>query len=95
MLRKPMVSTEVVSLKHQPSINQTVLDVCITTPQMPCNVKTIKSAPLGKITIHRTDAYQEVFGFGGAVTDSAAMNIHNLTHETSEYLLGYNKLQIV
>ncbi|XP_018049451.1 PREDICTED: glucosylceramidase-like [Atta colombica] len=50
--------------------------------------KTIdKSAPLGKITINRKDVYQEIYGFGGAVTDSAAMNIHNLTLEVSEKLL--------
>ncbi|KAG5325422.1 GLCM Glucosylceramidase, partial [Acromyrmex heyeri] len=46
-----------------------------------------KSAPLGKITINRKDVYQEICGFGGAVTDSAAMNIHDLTLEVSEHLL--------
>lgn len=55
------------------------------------NGKTVKPTPQGKITINQTDVYQEIFGFGGAVTDSAAMNIHDLTHETSDYLLGYNK----
>ncbi|XP_024890942.1 glucosylceramidase-like isoform X1 [Temnothorax curvispinosus] len=49
--------------------------------------ETVKSSPLGKITINRTDVYQEIFGFGGAVTDSAAINIHDLTYETSEYLM--------
>lgn len=53
-----------------------------------CNEKTVKLAPLGKITINQTDVYQEIFGFGGAVTDAAAMNIYNLTHETADYLLG-------
>lgn len=56
------------------------------------NETTAKSAPLGKITINQMDVYQEIYGFGGAVTDSAAINIYKLTHETSEYLLGYNKL---
>ncbi|XP_036139198.1 lysosomal acid glucosylceramidase isoform X2 [Monomorium pharaonis] len=50
------------------------------------NVEEI-DAPLGKITINRTDVYQEIFGFGGAVTDSAAINIYNLTYKTSEQLL--------
>ena len=53
---------------------------------MPCNVE---SDPLGKITINRKNVYQEIYGFGGAVTDSAAINIHDLTLEVSEHLLGY------
>jgi len=56
---------------------------------MPCN---IESASLGKITIQRKDVYQEIYGFGGAVTDSAAMNIHDLTLEVSEQLLRYDEL---
>ncbi|XP_011881411.1 PREDICTED: glucosylceramidase-like [Vollenhovia emeryi] len=43
--------------------------------------------PLGKITVDQKDVYQEIFGFGGAVTDAAAINIHKLTYEASEYLL--------
>ncbi|XP_018316199.1 glucosylceramidase isoform X2 [Mycetomoellerius zeteki] len=50
--------------------------------------KVDKSEPLGKITINQKDVYQEIQGFGGAVTDSAAMKIQELTHEMSEYLLG-------
>lgn len=63
---------------------------------MYCNEKIVETAPLGKIIVNRTDVYQEIFGFGGAVTDAAAINIHNLTHETSEYLLRYTiKSQII
>jgi len=47
---------------------------------------------LGKITVNQTDTYQEIFGFGGAVTDSAAINILNLTHNASDNLLKYNEL---
>ncbi|XP_025268402.1 glucosylceramidase [Camponotus floridanus] len=42
---------------------------------------------LGKITVNQTDMYQKIFGFGGAMTDSAAINILNLTHNTSDNLL--------
>ncbi|XP_071558003.1 putative glucosylceramidase 4 isoform X4 [Temnothorax nylanderi] len=49
--------------------------------------ETVKSSPLGKITINRTDVYQTILGFGGAVTDSLAINIHDLTHETSDHLM--------
>lgn len=42
---------------------------------------------LGKIIVNQTDTYQEIFGFGGAVTDSAAINILNLTHNASDNLL--------
>ncbi|KYN03848.1 Glucosylceramidase [Cyphomyrmex costatus] len=51
------------------------------------SVKTHRSARLGKITVNRKNIYQRIYGFGGAVTDSAAINIHELTHEVSEYLL--------
>lgn len=43
-----------------------------------------------RITVNKADTYQEIFGFGGAVTDAAALNILNLTHEASENLLRYN-----
>ncbi|XP_039307628.1 lysosomal acid glucosylceramidase isoform X2 [Solenopsis invicta] len=49
--------------------------------------KSVDSDPLGIITINRTEVYQEILGFGGAVTDSAAINIRNLTHEISDLLL--------
>ncbi|CAL1684507.1 unnamed protein product [Lasius platythorax] len=41
----------------------------------------------GKIIVNQTDMYQEIFGFGGAVTDSAAINILNLTQKASDNLL--------
>lgn len=44
----------------------------------------------GKIIVNQTDMYQEIFGFGGAVTDSAAINILNLTQKASDNLLKYN-----
>ncbi|XP_011703009.1 PREDICTED: glucosylceramidase-like isoform X2 [Wasmannia auropunctata] len=73
---------------RQFSVGQTLLDMITAAIRMFHNEKTVDSAPaLGKITINRTEVYQEIFGFGGSVTDSAAINIHNLTHETSEYLL--------
>lgn len=72
------------------STSETLLEMFIII-KMYCNEKIVKLAPLRKITINRTDVYQEIFGFGGAVTDSAAINIHSLTHETSEHLLRYNK----
>ncbi|XP_011634445.1 glucosylceramidase-like [Pogonomyrmex barbatus] len=52
------------------------------------NTKETVNDPLSrKIIINQTDVYQEIYGFGGSVTDAAAINIQNLTHETSEYLL--------
>lgn len=45
----------------------------------------------GKIIVNQTDTYQEIFGFGGAVTDSAAINIFNLTQNASDNLIKYNK----
>ncbi|KAL6254876.1 hypothetical protein P5V15_014218 [Pogonomyrmex californicus] len=52
------------------------------------NTKETVNNPLSrKIIINQTDVYQEIYGFGGSVTDAAAINIQNLTHETSEYLL--------
>ncbi|XP_029680713.1 putative glucosylceramidase 4 [Formica exsecta] len=41
----------------------------------------------GKIIVNQTDTYQEIFGFGGAVTDSAAINIFDLTQKTADNLL--------
>lgn len=45
-----------------------------------------------KIIVNQTQTYQEIFGFGGAVTDSAAINIFNLTPKAADNLLKYNKL---
>lgn len=39
------------------------------------------------ITVNQTDVHQEIFGFGGAVTDAAGINILNLTDAASENLL--------
>lgn len=50
-----------------------------------------KFTNLKKIIVNQTDKYQEIFGFGGAVTDSAAINILNLTHDASDNLLKYNE----
>lgn len=51
----------------------------------------VNQPQLGKIIVNQTDTYQEIFGFGGAVTDSAAINILNLTHDASDNLLKYNE----
>ncbi|XP_050463921.1 lysosomal acid glucosylceramidase-like isoform X2 [Cataglyphis hispanica] len=40
-----------------------------------------------KIIVNQTQTYQEIFGFGGAVTDAAAMNIFNLTQKAADNLL--------
>lgn len=45
----------------------------------------------GKIIVNQTDTYQEIFGFGGAVTDSAAINMFDLTQKTADNLLKYNE----
>lgn len=47
---------------------------------------------LGKIIINRREKYQEILGFGGAVTDSACLNILKLTKKASDNLMRYNKL---
>ncbi|KAL0125250.1 hypothetical protein PUN28_004409 [Cardiocondyla obscurior] len=43
------------------------------------------SSPM--IIVNRTDVYQEILGFGGAVTDSVGKNIHSLSNETSNHLI--------
>lgn len=49
--------------------------------------KFINPSKPGKIIVNQTDTYQEILGFGGAVTDSAAMNVLNLTQQASDNLL--------
>lgn len=62
----------------------------ITIKKISGNKKKFINPPqLGKIIVNQTDTYQEIFGFGGAVTDSAATNILNLTYNASDNLLKY------
>ncbi|XP_029158298.1 lysosomal acid glucosylceramidase-like [Nylanderia fulva] len=49
--------------------------------------KNVNPSLPGKIIINQTQTYQEILGFGGAVTDSAAINIFNLTQNASDNLI--------
>ncbi|EZA51682.1 hypothetical protein DMN91_003573 [Ooceraea biroi] len=52
-----------------------------------CSEKPSYPLTPGVITVNQTDVYQEIFGFGGAVTDAAGINILSLTKEASDNLL--------
>lgn len=40
------------------------------------------------LTISRSVTYQKIFGFGGAITDSAGFNIYSLSEKTTMNLLN-------
>ncbi|XP_066998118.2 lysosomal acid glucosylceramidase [Anabrus simplex] len=40
-----------------------------------------------RVTVDRSKTYQKIFGFGGAMTDAAALNIASLSPDTQEHLL--------
>lgn len=41
------------------------------------------------LTLDSSQKYQQIFGFGGAMTDAAALNIRTLSNETQHQLLEY------
>lgn len=41
------------------------------------------------LTVNSDEKYQKIEGFGGAMTDAAAINIRKLSKETQSKLLGY------
>lgn len=41
------------------------------------------------LTLDNNQKYQEIFGFGGAMTDAAALNIRTLSNETQNRLFEY------
>lgn len=48
-----------------------------------------KSERIKVLTVDSSQKYQQIFGFGGAMTDAAALNIRNLSNETQHKLLEY------
>ncbi|KAL6448955.1 hypothetical protein ACFW04_000590 [Cataglyphis niger] len=78
------------SQTKEPEIYRQLLKTLTTTVKIfHKNLKKILINPpkSEKIIVNQTQTYQEIFGFGGAVTDSAAMNIFNLTQKTADNLL--------
>lgn len=78
------------SPKKEPSVFRQLLKTITMTMSIfrgSPKKKNINLSQPGKIIVNQTDTYQEIFGFGGAVTDSAAMNILNLTQKASDNLL--------
>lgn len=45
------------------------------------------SASTVNLTINTSDLYQKVLGFGGAVTDSMALSVKNLSAATQNHLI--------
>lgn len=41
------------------------------------------------LTVNRNITFQTILGFGGAMTDAAALNIRNLSNDTQEKLIEY------
>lgn len=41
------------------------------------------------LTLDSSQQYQKIFGFGGAMTDAAALNIRTLSNKTQQNLLEY------
>jgi O-glycosyl hydrolase len=39
--------------------------------------------------------YQQIFGFGGALTDAVALNIKTLSNATQQKLLEYNIISLI
>ncbi|KAL0125251.1 hypothetical protein PUN28_004409 [Cardiocondyla obscurior] len=73
-----------------PSISRTFLNILFPFRNKKCSLlrpNKENSSPM--IIVNRTDVYQEILGFGGAVTDSVGKNIHSLSNETSNHLIRY------
>lgn len=77
------------SRTKKPSVFQQLKAITIVTKVFRGNFKRkiVNPSLPGKIIVNQTDTYQEIFGFGGAVTDSAAINIFNLTQNASDNLI--------
>lgn len=83
------------SQTKEPEVYQQILETLTATVKIFLkNLKKIfiDSPESGKIIVNQTQTYQEIFGFGGAVTDSAAINIFNLTQKAADNLLKYNRI---
>ncbi|XP_030832503.1 lysosomal acid glucosylceramidase [Strongylocentrotus purpuratus] len=53
----------------------------------PISAKSNASASTVNLTINTSDLYQKVLGFGGAVTDSMALSVKNLSAATQNHLI--------
>lgn len=49
---------------------------------------------LGLLSVDVFTTFQEIEGFGGAITDSAAINIHKLSPATRDVLMRFVKLKL-